>query len=1470
MKPKFLIRRHYLIALSIGLGPQAIAASAAWSVDAAGNWATAASWTPAAAPGVTTGTTSGDVATFSKTLTAARIATVDTNRNIGGITFSNTSAFGYTLSGGNLLLSNGGVIQSAAANAAHTDTISSAIAIQGDGGAASFTGNATSAGLLTLGAVTGVSTGTNVTTLTLNGSNTGNHTVLGIIGDGAGGGKLAVTKSGAGTWILSGANTHTGGTSLSAGALSLGTNSAAGTGTLTLGGGTIQNSAGVTIANPVTVTAGTTTNARATTLGNWTLTGALSGTGTFQNNHTTSSSFIMQCDISGFTGTINHVTNNNGNNFTFNGTTAASQNGAAAKFVLSGGTAAANRAMNVGSSTATLFQMGELSGTGGRLNNNVTGVTIQIGSLNTSSTFAGAIVSTAAVTKVGTGTLTLSGVNTYTGATTVNNGTLNLTGTLGNTATTVSTGAFLAGEGSIGATGSLTLNNGATLRVNGSSVGALATGGNLTLNGIANVVLDTLPTTVGYGTNILLLTYGGTLTGTAANLALVPTGYRNPVFSTATSGQVNLLLDTKDLTWSGGSAAWDINTTANWALGAETFYQGDAVHFTDTGSIRSITLNDTVLPTSVTVSNSAGYDYSISGTGSIGSSGSLTKSGAGALTLATANTFTGGVNFTAGTLNVNHASALGSAGTFVIGGGTTLDNTSVGAITSTGNNPLTLDGDFIFTGTQNLNLGGGAASLGSAGTTRTITTNAGMLTIGGILSNGTATGLVKTGSGTLSLGGANTFTGGVTISAGKLIAGAAGALGSGAVANNSTLDLTGVGGTYTGLSTSLTGNGTVNVTLGTGSVATILNGDYSGFTGTWNIGIGAAGGAGKVQMNGLDHAAATLNVLANATVYVVGATHNSSIVLNGGDTGESLGQLRLEGGATWAGSVTLAGAITGSGDGHVGANSGTGTISGSIGESGGSFALVKIGVGTTVLSGTNTYTGGTVANAGSLTLLGNQTAATGGFAVNTANSAPAYVNIGSSSQTSVTSLTVAAGKSVQTGAGPASGGTNYVTLNTAGASGFPSTVTNNGTLLVGRDSGFTVGAYSEWIQNGDMNVQPVGGYPANFVLSAGGTFIYAGANPVNLTVNTGTSGLLPFTLNGTFVTGQAINMVCSGSAFPIMSMSSGGKITLTDNIAQLVTSIGSGAAGKFQLGTGGGVIDTAGFNTALGINLTDVAGQIGSLTKQGGGKLTLSGTNTYSGATTVSAGTLAVSGSLGGTAVDVLGDATLAGNGNIGGSVTVESNGHHALAVAATPGTQVTRVITGTLTLVSGNILDLTASSPPAPGTYVLATAASIINAPTTVNLSGSSGTVAVVGGNSLVLTVSAYANWIAPFHVADASPTGDPDGDGIMNLVEYVLNGNPGVADPAILPSLAVTATNYEFTYTRRDDSLTDTIQTFQYGSTLTGWVDIVVPAGGGSVGAATITVTHNDITDTVKISISKSVAPTGSLFGRLKVTQP
>ena len=69
---------------------------------------------------------------------------------------------------------------------------------------------------------------------------------------------------------------------------------------------------------------------------------------------------------------------------------------------------------------------------------------------------------------------------------------------------------------------------------------------------------------------------------------------------------------------------------------------------------------------------------------------------------------TGGVTLSAGQLNINHATALGT-GTFTISGGT-IDNTSGGSITESNNNAQAWNGDFTFTGSNALNLGTGAVA----------------------------------------------------------------------------------------------------------------------------------------------------------------------------------------------------------------------------------------------------------------------------------------------------------------------------------------------------------------------------------------------------------------------------------------------------------------------------------------------------------------------------------------------------------------------------------------------------------------------------------------------------------------------------------------------------------------------------------------------------------------------------------------
>jgi fibronectin-binding autotransporter adhesin len=257
------------------------AADSSWNVDAAGNWSTAGSWT-AGVPGSTSILNSTDIATFSNTLTAARTVTVDANRNIGGITFGNTSNFGFTLSSGNLLLTNGGVIQNLSGTGNHTNTISSAITIQGNGGSASFTANATSGtSLLSIANVSGVSTAGNTTTVNLNGSNTATGNEVRVLTNGTSGGKLAVVKSGSGTWSLGLANTlntFTGGITINAGTLRAGTAS---------GGQALGSANAITLAN----TAGTILDLSVAST-NQTI-GSLSGGGTTGGNVTLANSIVL-------------------------------------------------------------------------------------------------------------------------------------------------------------------------------------------------------------------------------------------------------------------------------------------------------------------------------------------------------------------------------------------------------------------------------------------------------------------------------------------------------------------------------------------------------------------------------------------------------------------------------------------------------------------------------------------------------------------------------------------------------------------------------------------------------------------------------------------------------------------------------------------------------------------------------------------------------------------------------------------------------------------------------------------------------------------------------------------------------------------------------------------------------------------------------------------------------------------------
>lgn len=247
------------------------------------------------------------------------------------------------------------------------------------------------------------------------------------------------------------------------------------------------------------------------------------------------------------------------------------------------------------------------------------------------------------------GTLYLNGDGSaYTGTMTVSQGRLNLAGNLGGNLA-VADAASLGYRGSTIA-GNLTL---------GGSIGSylysditnspLAITGDLTLNGVITNNVLRLPA----ASPVTLMTYGGTLTGSAANLALPDAAatYRPGTSFTVGSGSVQLNFVPGSETWTGGaSGIWDF-AAANWSGTSSTFFNFDTVNFTDAGANKTISIANPVTIGDMTVNNSTGNDYTLRG---VLTGGSLTKSGAGVLNLFGTNNFQGDITINGGTIGITN------------------------------------------------------------------------------------------------------------------------------------------------------------------------------------------------------------------------------------------------------------------------------------------------------------------------------------------------------------------------------------------------------------------------------------------------------------------------------------------------------------------------------------------------------------------------------------------------------------------------------------------------------------------------------------------------------------------------------------------------------------------------------------------------------------------------------------------------
>ncbi len=660
------------------------------------------------------------------------------------------------------------------------------------------------------------------------------------------------------------------------------------------------------------------------------------------------------------------------------------------------------------------------------------------------------------------------------------------------------------------------------------------------------------------------------------------------------------------------------------------------------------------------------FDNAISG------SGQVVKSGDETLTLSGANSYTGGTTISGGTLVASNVEALGTGditdnATLELNAGGDFANNigGTGSVVKSGDKTLTLSGSNTYTGGTTISGGTLVASnveaLGSGDVTDNATLE--MNTGGDFANNIGGTGsVVKSGDETLTLSGANSYTGGTTISGGTLVASNVEALGTGDVTDNATLELN-TGGDF---DNAISGSGQV---VKSGDKTLTLSGINS-YTGGTTISGGTlvasnvdALGSGDVT----DNATLELNTGGDFD-NAIGGT--GSVVKSGDKTLTLSGANSYTGGTTISGGTLVASNVEALGSGDVTDNATLELNTGGdfANNIGGTGSVVKSGDKTLTLSGTNSYTGGTTISGG--TLVANNVEALGTGDVT--NNATLELNTGGDFDNAISG----SGQVVKSG---------DKTLTLSGANSYSGATTiSGGTLIATHVNALGTGAIDN---RASLLLDASGQFTVtDLTTESGGTLISDGTLVASNVEALGTGD----------VTDDAVLELNTGGDFDNAISGSGQVVKSGDDVLTLSgansysggTLISDGtlvASNVEALGTGD-VTDDATLELNTGGDFINNIGGTGRVEKSGDDKLTLSGSNTYTGGTLISSGTLVANDVNALGTGDVTDNATLMLNtggdftNNIGGTGRVEKSGDDALTLSGS------NTYTGG-TLISGGTL---------------------------------------------------------------------------------------------------------------------------------------------------------------------------------------